>query len=137
MAFDRFVMASLLACSVGSSAWAQVAAGEPSAPVEISGTVPNDAVRAALVSRMMSLYGRERVVDRLTLGDGKAATPWQQDVNRLLPSSIKQVSNGQLTMEGRVLDIRGEVSSEAVRQQVIADLTQAAGQSYSVRHHLQ
>lgn len=137
MAFDRFVMVSLLACSVGSSAWAQVAAGEPSAPVEISGTVPNDAVRAALVSRMMSLYGRERVVDRLTLGDGKAATPWQQDVNRLLPSSIKQVSNGQLTMEGRVLDIRGEVSSEAVRQQVIADLTQAAGQSYSVRHHLQ
>ncbi len=105
-------------------------------PVVLQGLVPDDSYRAPIVARLMALYGRERVVDRLSTGGVTASGVWRQDVARLLPSSIRQVSRGQITLEGQVVDIRGEVPSEAVRQQVIADLNLAAAGTYTVKHAL-
>jgi OOP family OmpA-OmpF porin len=39
-------------------------------------------------------------------------------------------------LEGQVVELRGEVPSEAVRQQVIQDLSHAAGRTYSIKHAL-
>lgn len=120
--------------SMPSAAWSQTSPTESS--VVIQGLVPDDGFRSAVVNRVMALYGRERVVDRLSTGGVTASAQWRQDVARLLPASIKQVSRGQITLEGQVVDIKGEVPSEAVRQQVIADLSQAAGGAYTVKHGL-
>lgn len=124
----------VLMLGVHAAAVAQVAQAD--SPVVVQGLVPDDGFRAAVVNRVMALYGRERVVDRLATGGVTASHQWRQDLGRLLPASIKQVSRGQITLEGQVIDIKGEVPSETVRQQVIADLSQAAGGSYSVRHGL-
>ncbi|HET8869508.1 MAG TPA: OmpA family protein [Aquabacterium sp.] len=137
MGCERTVALGVLALAASSLTWSQTPLMVSDLPVEISGTVPDEAVRSALVSRVMSLFGRERVVDHLVVGNFKASTPWQQDVGKLLPASIKQVSKGQVTIEGRVLEVQGSVVSESVRQQVIADLMQATGQAYVVKHQLQ
>lgn len=118
------------------SAAASATASNVSPPVVLQGLVPDDSYRAPIVARLMALYGRERVVDRLSTGGVTASGAWRQDVARLLPASIRQVSKGQITLEGQVADIRGDVPSEAVRQQVIADLNQAAGGVYTVKHAL-
>ncbi len=123
----------ILAFGLGGSVWAQVGG---SAPVVLQGLVPDDSFRAAVVARVMALYGRERVQDRLMTGGVTASNQWKLDLARLLPASIKQVSKGQISLEGQVVDIRGEVPSETVRQQVIADLNQAAAGGYSVKHAL-
>lgn len=127
--------------AIASLVWASsVCAQQTEAPapaaVVLQGVVPDDSYRAEVVARLMALYGRERVVDRLTIGGVTASTQWRQDVARLLPNSIKQVSKGQITLEGQVVELRGEVPSEAVRQQVIHDLSQAAGRTYSIKHAL-
>lgn len=141
---DRVVMALVVGSTwIGMhSAQAQQAqpaqAGSPNAapPVVLQGVVPDDSYRAPIVARLMALYGRDRIADQLATGGVTASGQWRQDVTRLLPPSIRQVSKGQITLEGQVVDIRGEVPSEAARQQVIAELTQAAGSTYTVKHAL-
>ncbi len=129
----RGLSGAVLAWGLCTSVWAQAGGA---APVVLQGLVPDDSFRAAVVARAMALFGRERVQDRLVTGGVTASNQWKQDVVRLLPVSIKQVTKGQITLEGQVVDVRGEVPSEAVRQQVIADLNQAAAGAYSVKHAL-
>jgi OOP family OmpA-OmpF porin len=104
--------------------------------VVVSGTVPDEATRVAVVSRLRELYGAERVVDQLTLGAVVAPPQWQQYVQKLLSPSIKQVSHGQLTVQGNTVDIKGEVGNEAVRQQLASDMAQSLNPTYTVRNGL-
>lgn len=104
--------------------------------VVVSGTVPDEATRVAVLSRMRDLYGSERVVDQLTLGSVVAPPQWQQYVQKMLSPSLKQVSHGQLSIQGNTIEIRGEVANEAVRQQVASDLAQTLNPTYTVRNGL-
>ena len=106
------------------------------APILLEGVVPDDALRSAVVARLMALYGRERVSDQVSIGPVTASAQWRQDVPRLLPASIKLVSRGQVTLEGQLISVRGEVASESARQQVIAELMQAGAGGYTVKHAL-
>lgn len=104
--------------------------------VVVSGTVPDEATRVAVLSRMRELYGPERVVDQLTLGSVVAPPQWPQYVQKMLSQSLKQVSHGQLSIQGNTIEIRGEVANEAVRQQVASDLAQTLNPTYTVRNGL-
>lgn len=104
--------------------------------VVVAGVVPDEATRSAVVSRLRELYGAERVVDQLSLGAVVAPPNWGQHVQRLISPALKQVSHGQLSVQGQTVDVRGEVGNEALRQQVVSDLAQALNPTYSVRNGL-
>lgn len=104
--------------------------------VVVSGTVPDEATRVAVISRMRELYGADRVVDQLTLGSVVAPPQWQQYVQKLLSPSLKQVSHGQLRIQGNTIDLRGEVGNESVRQQIASDMAQSLNPTYTVRNGL-
>jgi OOP family OmpA-OmpF porin len=137
-------MAAVMAVAMGaqSVAFAQTVAGGASAQligpnqVVVAGTVPDEATRVAVVSRLRELYGADRVVDQLTLGAVVAPPQWQQYVSKLLSPSIKQVSHGQLSVQGNTVDIKGEVGNESVRQQVASDMAQSLNPTYTVRNGL-
>jgi OOP family OmpA-OmpF porin len=105
-------------------------------PVVASGTVPDEAARAAVLARLRELYGAERVVDQLTLGSVVAPPQWTMYVQKLLGNSLRQVSHGRLNIQGNTIDIQGEVPNEAMREQVINDIAQALNPSYTVRNGL-
>ncbi len=125
-------MGAALGTSVVAPAWAQASAAKP---VVVAGTVPDEATRQAVLSRMKALYG-EQVVDQMTLGGVVAPPQWSGYVQKLLSESLKQVSHGRLSIQGNVIDIQGEVPNEAVRQQVVSDMAQALNPSYTVRNGL-
>jgi OOP family OmpA-OmpF porin len=135
------VLIAALVCA-GATSHAQGVAGTSSAQligpnqVVVSGTVPDEATRVAVVARLRELYGAERVVDQLTLGAVVAPPQWQQYVQKLLSPSIKQVSHGQLSVQGNTVDIKGEVGNEAVRQQLASDMAQSLNPTYTVRNGL-
>ncbi|TAK93002.1 MAG: OmpA family protein [Aquabacterium sp.] len=104
--------------------------------VVVAGTVPDEATRVAVISRMRELYGADRVVDQLTLGSVVAPPQWNQYVSKLLSPSIKQVSHGQLSIQGNTVNIRGEVGNEAVRQQIASDMAQSLNPTYTIRNGL-
>lgn len=104
--------------------------------VVVSGTVPDEATRVAVVSRLREIYGADRVVDQLALGQVVAPPQWAQYVGKLLSPNLKQVSHGQLTVQGQVVQLQGEVANEAQRQQLAADMAQSLNATYSVRNGL-
>lgn len=123
--------------------WAQqpAPAAVPAAPAQakvvVSGTVPDEATRAAILARVREVYGAERVVDQLGVGPLAAPPQWSQQVQKLLTSDLKRVSQGQLKIEGNVVDIAGQVDSAQTQAQLVKTLaTRLDNPTYTVRDNL-
>jgi OOP family OmpA-OmpF porin len=107
-----------------------------SAPVVASGTVANEAAKASLLARLRQVFGPERVVDQLSVGPVTAPPNWNDYLNKLVGPNLKQVSHGQLKVDGNGVSLRGDVASEALRQQIAADLAASLDSSYTVNNGL-
>lgn len=109
----------------------------PGGKVVVSGVVPDEATRSAIVARMRELYGADRVVDQLGVDRLVAPPNWNQHIQRLLTPDLKRVSQGQLSITGNVVELSGEVDNEATRQQVLSQMaTQLNNPTYTVRDQL-
>ena len=134
------VLAGLVLVSNGVSAQTAPTAGgaqiQGPGQVVVAGTVPDEATRVAVITRLRELYGAERVVDQLALGSVVAPPQWSQHVQKLLSPSLKQVSHGQLSVQGQTVDLKGEVGNEALRQQLASEMAQSLNPTYTVRNGL-
>lgn len=115
------------------------AANDVPAPgkVIVSGTVPDEATRQSVLQRAREVFGVDRVVDQLGVGNLVAPPNWNNYLQRIISPELKQVSRGQISIAGNVIDIKGEVANEAVRQQVVSDLSTKLNTTYTVRNGLQ
>ena len=104
--------------------------------VVASGTVPDEATRVAILTRLREVYGSDRVVDQLALGPVVAPPQWSQYVHRLLGPQLKQVRHGQLVVQGQTVELKGEVPNELVRQEVVSQLATSLNPTYTVRNGL-
>jgi len=123
----QLVLVFLLACA---PAIAQLT------PVVISGTVPDEATKAAILQRARALYGVARVVDQVAVGSVVAPPNWSAHMQKLLAEPLKQVTQGQLTVEGNRVGIRGDVANEALRQQVASDMANSLNPTYTISNGL-
>lgn len=112
------------------SAAAAVSAGE--GPVVVTGTMPDLAGKEALLARLREVYGAARVVDQVRVGEVAAPQGWSQRVASLVGPALKQVEGGQLAVEGQSVSLRGQVASEAVRQQVASSVATALDATFTV-----
>ena len=122
-----------------SSLAAGASAADAPAPgkVIVSGTVPDEATRQVVLQRSREVFGVDRVVDQLGVGNLVAPPNWNTYLQRIISPDLKQVSRGQISISGNVIDIQGEVANEAVRQQVVSDLSTRLNTTYTVRNGLQ
>lgn len=105
--------------------------------VVVAGTVPDESSRQLILVRMRELYGADRVVDQLGVAQLVSPPQWAQHVQRMLSPDLKQVSRGQISINGNVVELKGEVATDTVRQQVVQALTaQINNPTYSVRNGL-
>jgi OOP family OmpA-OmpF porin len=105
-------------------------------PIVVAGTVGDEASKAALLARLRGVYGVDRVVDQLAVG--KVATPanWNEYVARLIGPNLKTISRGQLKVDGNIVSLRGDVASEAQRQQIANDIAANLNPTYTVNNGL-
>jgi OmpA-OmpF porin, OOP family len=109
----------------------------PAAKVVVSGTVPDEASRAAILARVRDVYGAERVVDQLGVGPLAAPPQWSEQVQKLLTPDIKRISQGQLKIEGNVVEVSGQVDSAQTQAQLVKSLaTRLDNPTYTVRDNL-
>jgi OOP family OmpA-OmpF porin len=127
-----------LALSV--SAFAQTMAPPVATPkpgqILVSGTVPDEASKAGILTRLRDVYGSENVVDQIAIGAVVQPANWNTYVNRLINPNLKQVSRGQLKVDGNTVSIRGEVVNEAQRQQIASDMATNLNSTYTVNNGL-
>jgi len=127
-------LALALLCCSGLPAGAQTGAAPNQ--VVVSGTVPDEATRNAILARVREVYGAERVVDQLGVGQVVAPPNWSGYVQKLLSPQLKQVSHGQLAINGNNIELKGEVANESQRQQLAADMATSLNPTYAVRNAL-
>lgn len=108
----------------------------PSGKVVVSGAVPDEASKAALLARLQEVYGTGQVVDQVSVGGVIAPPNWAAHVSRLVTPQIKTISKGQLTVEGITVSIRGEVVNEAIRQTIASEFAGALNSTYVVKNGL-
>lgn len=107
-----------------------------SGPVVVSGVVPDESTRQAIVARLRELYGAEQVVDQL--GVGPLATPpnWSQTVQKVLTSELRSIRRGQLSIAGTSVALAGEVSSLDQSQKIEGQIKSVVNPTYTIKNGL-
>jgi OmpA-OmpF porin, OOP family len=128
----------VLFCSAGQAALAQTAginAASATGKVVVSGIVPDEATRQAILAKAREVYG-ERVVDQLGVGNLVAPPNWSQLVQKLITPDLKRISKGQLKIAGNVVELSGDIQNEAQRQQLASQMSANLNPTYTVRNGL-
>lgn len=124
-----------LACCPQMHAQAQGVAPQPG-QVLASGTVPDEATKASVLARLRELYGDDKVVDQISVGQVAMPANWNGYVQKLLSPDLKQISRGQLKIDGTTVSLRGEVANEAQRQKIASDVATSLNPTYTVNNGL-
>ena len=131
----RFFPPLLLALVLGAANPASAQAPQPG-QVLAAGTVPDEATKAAVLARLRELYGAERVVDQIAIGQVAMPANWNSYVQKLLSPDLKQISRGQLKIDGTTVGLRGEVANEGLRQKIAGDVAASLNPTYTVNNGL-
>jgi len=124
------IFMAVLLCAAG------LAQAQAPAPIVVAGTVADEAAKAALMARLRTVYGQERVVDQLTVGTVSTPANWNEYVGRLIGPNLKMISRGQLKIEGSTVTLRGDVANESQRQQIAGDIATSLNPTYTVNNGL-
>ncbi len=125
----------LLAGAVTAGAQNQSAAPQPG-QVLVSGTVPDEATKQAVLTRLRDVYGAAMVVDQISIGQVATPANWNTYVEKLITPDLKSISRGQLKIDGSTVSIKGEVGSEATRQKIGTNVTASLNPTYTVNNTL-
>ncbi|WP_206955628.1 OmpA family protein [Trinickia acidisoli] len=104
--------------------------------VVVSGKVPDEATHGAVLARLRETYGAGNVVDQIEVGSVSTPPNWSANVQKLLGSQLKQISKGQLKIDGTQIDVKGEVANESQRQQIASDMATALNPTYTIHNGL-
>lgn len=111
-------------------------AGIPVGRVVISGTVPDEATKAVLLTKLQELYGTGQIVDQMTVGGVIAPPNWTSSIPKLITQDLKSISKGQVAIEGTTISMHGEVASEAVKQSIASNFATALNANYTIKNGL-
>lgn len=144
----RFPAAAILVAATVLAAGAQASpvaspasgpvSGEPAGrPVIVTGSVPDEASKAAIVERLAALYGRDRVIDEITVEGVVAPANWTRYVTAMLDDDLRQVSRGELHVDGNSVRLAGEVGSEDHRRALADRMAASLNPTWSIRNQLE
>ena len=129
-------LASFLLCmACSAAALAQTAAPQPG-QVLATGTVPDEATKASVLARLREVYGADQVVDQIGVGQVSTPANWNSYVQKLITPDLKQISRGQLKIDGNTVSLRGEVANEAQRQKIASNVATSLNPTYTVNNGL-
>ncbi|AOI64560.1 cell envelope biogenesis protein OmpA [Burkholderia territorii] len=104
--------------------------------VVVGGKVPDEATKAAVLQKLRDTYGAANVVDQIEVGDVATPPNWSANVQKLLGAQLKQISKGQLKINGTQIEMKGEVHNEAQRQQLASDMANTLNPTYTIKNGL-
>lgn len=134
------MLALLSLFSLSAPAQASMVAPPPATPqpgqILVSGTVADEAAKAAVLARLHALYGAGLVVDQIAIGAVAVPANWNAHVQKVLAPYLKMIARGQLAIDGTTVSLRGEVANEAQRQQIASDIAISLPPGYVVNNGL-
>ena len=123
----------MFACA--ATAGAQSAAPQPG-QVLVTGTVPDEASKASVLAKLREVYGANLVVDQISVGAVATPANWNDYVQKLITPDLKQITRGQLKIDGSNVSLKGEVANEAQRQKIASNVATSLNPTYTVNNGL-
>ncbi|HEY4541022.1 MAG TPA: OmpA family protein [Noviherbaspirillum sp.] len=133
--FLFFLVQALAPAAFARSSVPLPASAEPG-QVVVSGTVADEASKAAILAKLREVYGADKVVDQLAVGAVVSPPNWSSYVQRLLTPNLKLISRGQLKVDGNSVALNGEVANEVQRQQIASTVATSLNPTYTVNNGL-
>lgn len=130
------LLAAAMPCRAQVLAQAQAPATPLPGQILVTGTLADEAAKAAVLARLRELYGAERVVDQIAIGNVAVPANWNAYVQKLIAPNLKLISRGQISIDGSNVSVRGEVANEAQRQQIASDIAISLNPTYIVNNGL-
>ncbi len=122
----------MFSCAAAS---AQTVAPQPG-QVLVTGTVPDEASKASVLAKLREVYGTELVVDQISVGPVASPANWNGYVQKLITPELKQITRGQLKIDGSTVSLKGEVANEAQRQKIASNVATSLNPTYTVTNGL-
>ncbi|TCV81090.1 OmpA family protein [Sulfurirhabdus autotrophica] len=136
----RYIWIALLPLLATNQVGAQNYTPETASPnpgqVVVNGTVPDEASKIGVLTRLRELYGADKVVDQIAVGSVVAPANWNAYVQKLINPNLKLISRGQFKIDGNVVSVRGEVANESQRQQIASEIATSLNSTYTVNNGL-
>ena len=123
----------MFACA--GSALAQQATPQPG-QVVIAGTVQDEATKASVLAKLREVYGQNMVVDQITVGAVATPANWNTYVEKLITPDLKQITKGQLKIDGSTVSLKGEVASEELRQKIATGAQSSLNSTFTISNGL-
>jgi OOP family OmpA-OmpF porin len=136
LAFLLVFFLSIFGAACATDTPAQSPTNIPVGRVVISGTVPDEATKAALLTKLQELYGTGQIVDQMSVGGVIAPPNWAASIPKLINQNLKSISKGQVAIDGTTISMRGEVASEAVKQSIANDFAGTLNSNYTIKNGL-
>jgi OOP family OmpA-OmpF porin len=106
------------------------------APVVVEGLVPDEATRAGILQRVRAIYGDARVMDRMEVGAVTAPANWSRYVTQVVTEDLRQVSAGELRVDGSAVHVSGKVADKERLARVQAHVKAAFNPTYDIHDEL-
>ncbi|MDQ8937063.1 OmpA family protein [Acinetobacter rudis] len=107
-----FVTASIIFCSLNTTGLSLAQ------PVIVSGNVDNEEDKQTILNQVYSVYGSERVIDKIEVQKVITPTTWMNTIQELIRSDLKKVSKGKLDIHGTAVQLTGTVSHAEESQKI-------------------
>ncbi|NGZ85424.1 OmpA family protein [Duganella aceris] len=130
------LMPAMLLTAIHCAAQVPLPATPAPGQVLVTGAVPDESSKAAMLANLRALYGAERVVDQLSIAPVSLPPNWNGYVQKLINPNLKLISKGEIKIDGTNITLRGEVANEAQRQQIASDIATSLNPSYTVNNGL-
>lgn len=127
---------ALILLALAGAAQAQAPAAPQPGQVLATGTVGDEASKASVLAKLREVYGADRVVDQISVGQVATPANWNAYVQKLITPELKQISRGQLKIDGSTVTLRGEVANEAQRQKLASNVAVSLNPTYTVNNGL-
>jgi len=127
------LLLSMITCAVHASA--QTTAPKPG-QVLVSGTVADEASKASVLAKLRDVYGPDMVLDQISVGAVTTPANWNSYVQKLITPELRQITRGQLKVDGSTVSLKGEVANEAQRQKIASDVATSLNPTYTVNNGL-
>jgi len=106
-------------------------------PVVVSGVVPDESARQAILARVREVYGATHVVDQLGVGPSSAPPQWAEQVRKMVTPDLRNVQRGHLRIVGNAVELAGHIDSTGAKEKLGAGLVSRLNPTYTVDNQLQ
>ncbi len=104
----------------------------------LRGSLPNEAIKTAILKRAHELYGATpgRVVDELAVDPNVESAAWVGNVPKVLPILGHMKERGSVIIDGRSLVLSGRVDSDRAKATMLQDITPLTQTGLKLEDHI-